>query len=117
MPPLHEALVEVHREYEKANRATRDMAEMYKKATTATYVLNAQYKWKQEENQRLKDQLRRDLVVLEKAKEQIMQLESQNRSLDSNLELQQKLEEVEKARWEAKIRADKAESRTRELEA
>ena len=41
MPSLHEALVEVHREYEKASRAARDMAEMYKKATTAADVLNA----------------------------------------------------------------------------
>ena len=57
MPPLHEALVEVHREYEKASRVARDMAEMYKKATTAADVLNARYTRKQEENQRLKDQL------------------------------------------------------------
>ena len=41
MPPLHEALVKVHKEYEKASRATRDMAEMYKQATTTTDVLNA----------------------------------------------------------------------------
>ena len=43
MPPLHEALVEVHREYEKPSRAAKDMAEMYKKATTAADVLNAKY--------------------------------------------------------------------------
>ena len=41
MPPLHEALVEVHREYEKASRAAKDMAELYKRATTTTDVLNA----------------------------------------------------------------------------
>ena len=29
MPPLHEALVEVHREYEKAGRSARDMAYIY----------------------------------------------------------------------------------------
>ena len=51
MPPLHEALVEVHREYEKASRAAKNMAEMYKKATTATEVLNAQCTQKEEENQ------------------------------------------------------------------
>mgnify|MGYP000503496103 CR=1 FL=1 len=33
MPPLHEALVEVHTEYEKASQATKDMAELYKEAT------------------------------------------------------------------------------------
>ena len=87
MPPLHEALVEVHREYEKASRAARDMAEMYKKAMAAAKVLNAQYKRKQEENQRLKDQLYSDFVVLEKAKEQILQLESQSQPLGSDPEL------------------------------
>ena len=40
MPPLHEALVEVHRKYEKASRATKDMAELYKKALAASEVLN-----------------------------------------------------------------------------
>ena len=34
MPLLHEALVEVHKEYERASKATKDMAELYKKATT-----------------------------------------------------------------------------------
>ena len=43
MAPLHEALVEVHREYEKASKATKDMTEKYKKATAAADVLNAQY--------------------------------------------------------------------------
>ena len=42
MPQLHEALVEVHREYEKASQATKDMVNLYKKATTASNVLNAQ---------------------------------------------------------------------------
>ena len=41
MPPLHEALVEVHREYEKASKPAKDMAELYKRATTTTDVLNA----------------------------------------------------------------------------
>ena len=41
MPPLHEALVEVHREYERANRAATDIAELYKNATAASGVLNA----------------------------------------------------------------------------
>ena len=30
MLPLHEALVEVHRKYEKASRATKDMVDLYK---------------------------------------------------------------------------------------
>ena len=50
MPPLHEALVEVHREYEKASRAAKDMADLYKKATIASEILNAQCTNKQAEN-------------------------------------------------------------------
>ena len=42
MPPLDEALVEVHKEYAKASWAAKDKAYMYKKATTATDILNAQ---------------------------------------------------------------------------
>ena len=56
MPPLHEALVEVHREYEKASQAAKDMAELYKKVTMTAEVLNAQCTQKDEENQQLKDQ-------------------------------------------------------------
>ena len=43
MPPLHEALVEVHKEYERASRAAKDMADLYKKATTTSEVLNEKY--------------------------------------------------------------------------
>ena len=31
MPPLHEALIELHREYEKRSRATKDMADLLKR--------------------------------------------------------------------------------------
>mgnify|MGYP006872755391 CR=1 FL=1 len=51
MPPLYEALVEVHQEYEKASRVAKDMAELYKKATTAADVLYAQCTQRQIENQ------------------------------------------------------------------
>ena len=51
MPPLHEALVEVHREYEKASRAAKDMADLYKKATATSEILNAQCTNKQAKNQ------------------------------------------------------------------
>ena len=90
---------------------------MYKKATASADVLNAKYNRTQEENQRLKEKLRRDLVALEKARDQILQLEEHNRPLVSDPQLQQKLEEAEKAKREAKIRAEKAESKNRELEA
>ena len=40
MSPLHEALVEVQREYERASRVAKDMIEWYKKATAASNVLN-----------------------------------------------------------------------------
>ena len=72
MPPLHEALVEVHKEYAKVSRAAKDMAELYKKATAAADVLNAQCTQRQEENQKLKDQLQQTKVQLEEAKRQIL---------------------------------------------
>ena len=56
MPPLHEALVEVHQEYEKVSRAAKDMADLNKKATTTSNELNAQCIQVQEENQQLKEQ-------------------------------------------------------------
>ena len=58
MPPLHEALVEVHREYIKASRAAKDMADLYKTATTASKILNAQCASMQVENRQLSKQLR-----------------------------------------------------------
>ena len=39
MPPLHEAPVEVHKEYECTSKASRNMDELYKKATTTSEVL------------------------------------------------------------------------------
>ena len=42
MLPLHEAIIEVHREYERASRASRDMAESHKKATTTVDQLSEQ---------------------------------------------------------------------------
>ena len=40
MLPLDEALVEVHKEYERASRVARDIAYLYKKATTTSELLN-----------------------------------------------------------------------------
>ena len=51
MTPLYEALGEVHNEYGKANRAAKDMVDMYKKATAAADMLNAQRTTSQTENQ------------------------------------------------------------------
>ena len=56
------------------------MAERYKKATTATDVLNMKYNNKQEENQRLEEQLRRDLVAMEKTRDHIVKLEAQRQT-------------------------------------
>ena len=67
VPPLHEALVEVHQEYEKDSRAAKDMAELYKRAIVTADVLNAQCAQGQIENQQLKDQLQKAQAVLEKA--------------------------------------------------
>ena len=42
MTPLHEALIEVHREYDKASRATKDTAKSYKRATATLDRLQEQ---------------------------------------------------------------------------
>ena len=72
MPPLHEALVEVHKEYAKASRAAKDMADMYKTATTATEILNKQCTASQAENQRLSEQLREAEELLKEIKEEVL---------------------------------------------
>ena len=102
MPPLHEALVEVHREYERASKAASDMAERYKYVSAAVEELKAQYAREQEENKKMK--------------EVILQMETQGRPSVSDPELQQKLSEAEKAKQDEATRADKAESRNKELE-
>ena len=66
MPPLHEALVEVHKEYAKASRAAKDMADMYKKATAAAEILNKQCTASQAENHRLSEQLRETEEIMKK---------------------------------------------------
>ena len=103
MSPLHEALVEVHKEYEKASNVAKDMVERYKNASAAAGELNAQYAREREENKRMK--------------ELILHMEAQGQPSVSNSELQQKLEETKKAKQDAEIRADKAESTDRELQA
>ena len=57
MPPLHEALVDVHKEYATARQTTKDMVDLYKTATTTTDVLNGQCTTSQAENQWLSEQL------------------------------------------------------------
>ena len=50
MPLLHSTLVEVHREYEKAKRATKDMVEACKRATMAADRLQEQCSKNQVDN-------------------------------------------------------------------
>ena len=102
MPPLHEALVEIHREYEKARKAANDMAERYKNISASAEVLKRQFCNVQTENEELKESLR--------------QSETQTRSTASELELQQKLEESHKAQQAETTRANNAEFRAKELE-
>ena len=102
MPPLHEALVEVHREYEKASKAASDMAERYKSVSASAEELKRQYCNVQKEN--------------EKMKESLVQWETQARSTVSELDLQQKLAESKKAQQAEATRANTAEFRTKELE-
>ena len=72
MPSLHEALVEVHKKYAKASRAAKDMADMYKKATTAGEILNAQCTASEAENQRLSGQVREVEELLKKIMEEVL---------------------------------------------
>ena len=55
MPPLHEALVETHREYARASKAANDMAERYKNVSAAAEELRLQYVKEQEENKKKKE--------------------------------------------------------------
>ena len=58
MLPLHEAIIEVHREYERASKAARDMAESYKNVVVAAEQLNEQCTKTQAEKEELLDRLR-----------------------------------------------------------
>ena len=102
MPPLHEALVEIHREYEKARKAANDMAERYKNISASAEVLKRQFCNVQTENEELKESL--------------SQWEAQARITASELELQQKLEESHKAQQAETTRANNAEFRAKDLE-
>ena len=50
MPLLYTSLVEVHREYERQNRAAKDMAEEYKNATATANRLQEQCAKRQADN-------------------------------------------------------------------
>ena len=83
MPHLHEALVEVHREYERASKAARDMAELFKKATAVSDVLSGKCTRTQAKKDELSKKLRQTEQKLRKAEEQRLH------------ELQQRLQEAE----------------------
>ena len=102
MPPLHEALVEIHREYEKARKAASDMAERYKSVSASAEVLKRQFCNIQTENKELKESLNK--------------WETQVRPMASESEWQKKLEEAEKSRQAETTRANNAVVRTTELE-
>ena len=116
MPPLHEALVEVHKEYVKASRAAKDMVDLYRKATTATDMLNAQCTPWKTENHRLFEQLRQTEEQLMKTREEMLQQAATHRTLESEQELQQKLQEAEDALKRTEARVETLENRTKALE-
>ena len=70
MSPLHEALVEVHKEYAKASRAAKDMADMYRKS----------------------EQLRETEEIMKKINEEVVR-----RPNESVQEWQQKCQQAEEA--------------------
>ena len=111
MPPLHEALVEVHKEYAKASRAAKDMADMYKKATATAEILNKQCTASQAENQRLSEQLREAKELLKKITEEVLRGPEKFAQ-----EWQQKCQQAEDALKQTEARAVLLENRTKTLE-
>ena len=57
MTPLQTTVVEMHREYERENRASKDMVEAYKTATTAVDRLQEQRAKSQADNAELSAKL------------------------------------------------------------
>ena len=98
--PLHEALIEVHREYDMANRATKDMAEAYKRGTTATDQLQDQWTKSQAKNDKLSEIPRQ---TEEKLKEPDQQF-------------QQQLQEAEKKAGNTTTRTEAAKHKVMKLE-
>ena len=113
MPLLHEALLDVHKEYAKASRATKDMADMYKKATTASEILNAQCMASQAENQSLwlLEQVREAEELLKKITEEVLRGPEKFAQ-----EWQQKCQQAEDALKQTEARAVLLENRTKTLE-
>ena len=110
MPPLHEALVEVHKEYAKASRSAKDMADMYKKDTAAAEILNAQCTASQAENQWLSEQVREAEELLKKITEEILR-----RPEEFAQEWPQKCQHAEDALKKTQGRAVLVENRTKTL--
>ena len=64
------------------------MADLYKKATSASDILNAQCTASQAENQQLSEQLRQTDEQLKKTKEELLQQAATRRPLESDQKLQ-----------------------------
>ena len=73
------------------------MADLYKKATAAADMLNAQCTASLTENQRLFEQFRQTEEQLKKTREEMLQQVATHRPLESDQELQQKLQQAEDA--------------------
>ena len=80
------------------------MADMYKKATSAAEILNAQCTASQPENQRLSEQVRQAEELLKKVTEEILQQPAMRRQEESEQEWQQKFQQVEDALKQAEAR-------------
>ena len=116
MPPLHEALVEVNKEYAKVNRAAKDMADMYKKTTIAAEILNAKCTASQAKNERLSEQVQQAEDLLKKVTEEILQQPAMRRPEESTQEWQQKVQQAEDALKLTEARAVVLENQTKTLE-
>ena len=87
------------------------MADMYKKATVATEILNKQCTASQAENHRLWEQLRETEELVKKINEEILR-----QSDESVQEWQQKRQQAKQALKQAKVKTVLLESRTKAME-
>ena len=116
MPPLHEALVDVHKEYAKASWVAKDVADLYRMASTATDVLNAPCTASQAENQCLSEQFQQTEEQLKKTREEFLQEATTRRPSESKQELQNKLQQAEEALKRTEVRSETFENRSKALE-
>ena len=116
MPLFHTTLVEVHREYERASRAAKDVVEVYKNATAAADRLQEQCAESQADNTELSEKLRQTEEKLKEAKDRVQTQQLPNRSQELDHQVHEQLKEAEKKVEDTTARATTYEQRVKKLE-